>query len=421
MLPRAELHSKAELRRTLENAGCFFSDDEVENNLSLERISKSPRDIPRWRFAELVGWHNNHRLFVLPRSVIGNQRSEIILKPPRLQAASRMVRRKGNLSAWKTEVARRAAFSSRMVCGICASFAAVTLDFVGLPSFMINVCGAPKTAKSTALLVASSVYSYGHGKDLPNFRTTDAAFGEIPAAFNHMMLPVNELGLLTGSRANRYDRLRDLAYGFSEGNGTTYSEKYLIGSAGPRKAWQSIAIVNGEQSWNEIAAEAGALQSGGSFIRLIDLPAVREGQRDIFDRAPVLVTAEDRSHWFNRECNALRRACLHNHGRAINHFIRRAIKARGEMQAKLDKLRWSFVKDVIKPGEPEEAVHLAKCFGHLAASGIIASRFKTVPWSEKLILNCMKRCYRDARRALRLENDLLCDGLRSLERLVSRF
>jgi putative DNA primase/helicase len=250
MLPKAELLRTGELRRTLENAGCFFSDDAVENNLSLKRISKSARDIPRWRFADSMGWHNNHQLFVLPRSVIGNQRSEIILKPPRLQAASCHVRRKGNLSTWKTEVAGRATYSSRMVCGICASFAAVTLDFVGLPSFMINVFGAPKSAKSTALLAASSAYGYGREKDLPNFRTTDAAFGEIPAAFNHMMLPVNELGLLTGSRADRYGRLRDLAYGFSEGNGTTYSEKYLAGSAGSRKAWQSIAIVNGEQSWN---------------------------------------------------------------------------------------------------------------------------------------------------------------------------
>ena len=32
-------------------------------------------------------------------------------------------------------------------------------------------------------------------EDLPNFRATDAAFGEIPAAFNDTLLPLNELGL----------------------------------------------------------------------------------------------------------------------------------------------------------------------------------------------------------------------------------
>src|ERR1019366_1671833 len=86
MMPKAELLRKAELRRTLENAGCHFSDDEVKNYFALNRISKSARDIPRWRFAASMGWYNNHRLFVLPRSVIGKQSSEIILKPPRLQA-----------------------------------------------------------------------------------------------------------------------------------------------------------------------------------------------------------------------------------------------------------------------------------------------------------------------------------------------
>ena len=44
------------------------------------------------------------------------------------------------------------------------------------------------------LLAAASVIGYGREQDLPNFRATDAAFGEIPAAFNDSFLPLNELG-----------------------------------------------------------------------------------------------------------------------------------------------------------------------------------------------------------------------------------
>ena len=61
-------------------------------------------------------------------------------------------------------------------------------------------------------------------KELPNFRTTDTAFGELPAAFNDMVMLINELGLLKGSAKDRYERMRDLSYGLAEGRGTTYSK-----------------------------------------------------------------------------------------------------------------------------------------------------------------------------------------------------
>jgi hypothetical protein len=38
-----------------------------------------------------------------------------------------------------------------------------------------------------------------------------------------------------------------------------------------------------------------------------------------------------------------------------------------------------------------------------------------MPWSEEFVIKCIKRCYRDARRGLRTENDLLREGLRILE------
>jgi hypothetical protein len=60
---------------------------------------------------------------------------------------------------------------------------------------------------------------------------------------------------------------------------------------------------------------------------------------------------------------------------------------------------------------------LAKNFGHIYAAGIQAVRFGTVPWSEDLVLKCVRRCYRDARRELEIEGDLL---RRALRRLRSR-
>ena len=106
-----------------------------------------------------------------------------------------------------------AKFSSRMVFAISAAVAAPLLGMAQLPSFGIIVHGPGKAGKSTMLLAAASVIGYGREQDLPNFRATDAAFGEIPAAFNDSFLPLNELGLLKGSATEKYHRFRDLTYG----------------------------------------------------------------------------------------------------------------------------------------------------------------------------------------------------------------
>jgi hypothetical protein len=61
--------------------------------------------------------------------------------------------------------------------------------------------------------------------------------------------------------------------------------------------------------------------------------------------------------------------------------------------------------------------HLARNFGHIYAAGVLAVRVGTVSWSEDLVLECVRRCYRDARREIKTEADLL---RRALCRLRAR-
>jgi len=262
------------------------------------------------------------------------------------------------------------------------------------------------------LTVAGSVIGFGSEQDLSNFRTTDAAFGEVPAAFNDMLLPLNELGLLKGSVADRNQRMRDLSYGFAEGRGTTYSKLASIDDVGVGRRWRSIALGTGEEAIDEISTAAGTTRMTGASIRWIDQPAVRKGAEDIIDRCPDKI--DDRRTWVRQRCKAFRRACRTNHGVAIKHFIERVIKHRRTIKVDLQSLTDQFVEKEIREGDGPAVQHLAMCFGHLEAAGILGVRFKTLPWSEKVVRSCVRRCYRDARRALRTETDLLRQGLRVL-------
>jgi putative DNA primase/helicase len=234
-LPLADLDNRKALVKTLKNLGVYFSDKEVKNKRALDKLLAAKRTAKRINFALRVGWYGSgHKTYVLPNQVIGAASSDVTIRPPQLEPGGygAGIRRRGEHSEWLRTVAFHAKFSSRMVFGISAALAAPLLGMAHLSSFGILVHGPGKVAKSTMLLAAASVVGYGWERDLPNFRATDAAFGEIPAAFNDSLLPLNELGLLKGSAAEKRHRLRDLAYGFAEGRGTTYSKLAPIDVSG---------------------------------------------------------------------------------------------------------------------------------------------------------------------------------------------
>jgi Domain of unknown function (DUF927) len=420
-LPLAELDNRKALVKTLTNLGAYFGTDQQANERALRKLIASKQKAKRINFAARVGWHGDgYHAFVLPNRVIGEARSKVPIRPPRLKSPGHAaaIGRRGEHAEWLRTVAAHAEFSSRMLFAIGAAVAAPLLGMAKLPSFGILVHGPGKAGKSTMLLAAASVTGYGQEKDLPNFRATDAAFGEIPAAFNDSLLPLNELGLLKGSAAEKYLRLRDFTYGFAEGRGTTYSKLAPIDGVGAALQWLSLLLATGEEPANEIARDAHAIRMDGESVRWIDLAATRNGAADIFDRIPEDVPEDRRAKWVENRCIAIRDGCEHNNGVAIRHFIKAVIQHRKTVQQDLVSLRETFVDHVVDKNDGPAVRHVAKCFGHIYAAAVIGVGFGTLPWSEKLVRKCVAKCYGDARRELNTETDLLRQGLSVLRNKV---
>jgi hypothetical protein len=110
----------------------------------------------------------------------------------------------------------------------------------------------------------------------------------------------------------------------------------------------------------------------------------------------------------------IRTGCRRNHGVTIQQFIVQVIRKRKTVQKLLLSLRKEFVERVIDANDDPLVRHLAKCFGHIYAAAVIGVGFGTLPWSRKTVRKCIERCYRDARRELNTETDLLREGLRIL-------
>jgi Domain of unknown function (DUF927) len=411
-LPLAELDDRKALVKTLTNHGAYFADDQQANELALGKLLSAKDAAKRINFAARVGWYGGrYRAFVLPNRVIGRARCHVPIRPPHLNPGKRACRTRGSRAEWLRTVASPAKFSSRMVFAISAALAAPLLRMAKLHSFGILVHGPGKAGKSTMLVAAASVGGYGREKDLPNFRTTDTALGEIPAAFNDSLMPLNELALLKGSATDKYLRLRDFAYGFAEGRGTTYSKLAPMAEAGLGLEWLSILFATGEEASNQIARNAGETRMAGESIRWIDLAGTRNGTLDIFDRIPKHVSESDRAKWVEETCAMIRNGCLRNHGVTIQHFIKQVIRNRKTVRKQIKSLRKKFVARVTGANDDPVVRHLAKCFGHIYAAALIGVRFGTLPWSKKTVRVCIERCYRDARRELNTETDLLREGL----------
>ena len=327
------------------------------------------------------------------------------------------MRTAGTHEGWVNQVARPAMHSSRMILGICAGFAAPLLKLANAESFAIYLTGPSTVGKSTITLAAGSVVGFGTTGDLPTFRATNAGLAELFAEFNDSVLPLDEFGMLEGSANERRRRQRELTFGFAGGQSKTYSKFASRHRSASR--WRSIILANGEEASDDVAMKAGEIRIGGELKRWVEVPAVRKGEPDVFDLAPNFDTPEERAAWFDEQCAKIRKGCRHDHGVAHRHFVKRVIRKSKIVRAEVGSLRDIFVMKVSK-GETDQVVrHLAKSFGHMYAAGVIAVRLGTVPWSEKLVLKCVVRCYHAARRRIKTEADLLRVALRRLHERIA--
>jgi putative DNA primase/helicase len=110
----------------------------------------------RVRLVRRAGWHGD--AFVLPHVTVGRS-GEAVVYEGRADAAR--YGSAGDLSAWIEQVAGPAAGNTRLVLAIATAFAGPLLDLLSDEGGGIHITGASSFGKSTALVVAGSVWGGG--------------------------------------------------------------------------------------------------------------------------------------------------------------------------------------------------------------------------------------------------------------------
>jgi putative DNA primase/helicase len=207
------------------------------------------------------GWVQ--KSFVLPHKTYGDENMRFRDVDPSPESITEA---KGNLQGWKDGIAARCAGNSRLILALGTSFAAPLLPIIDIESGGFHLVGATSQGKTTILSVAASVTGV---KDIPHWRTTTNGLESTATAFNHLCLPLDEIG-----QADPKD-VGNIAYMLANGHGKARMNKNLTNRKS--KTWQLMVLSSGEVGLGSYMAQANITQKGGQEVRLPDVPAVPTG------------------------------------------------------------------------------------------------------------------------------------------------
>ena len=296
---------------------------------------------------------------------------------------------------------------------ICAAVAAPLLSFTGRQSFGINLFGRAKAGKTTALLAGASVIGLGREADLPNWGATAAAKGELARMLNDMFFPLNEVGLLGGSKKKAYPEIRETIYRLGEHERQRHTLSIYSAPAASSEAC-SIYFSTAEHSFDEYAAFAGEIRDEGEYARCIDVPVNLPNRHSIINRFPANLAEEKRRRWAEDRVIELRKACEANHGTAFRRYIDHIIASRGTLKARIEEYmsemdqfeQRSMVKGALE--------HARQNFGLLYAGGRLAIDAGVVPWTPEQLLRAVATCWRRALNVHGQKKDALTQAKRAL-------
>jgi putative DNA primase/helicase len=396
-VPRQDLQKPEALYTLLvrKNAELPLCPEKLDQKLS-QIIKSKPRK--RFLYSARVGWRPGGRGFVTPKGIIGCSKVNRRPLPPLWLGERHQIalREAGTWETWSDTVEKLALRSNVAMLAICAAFAAPLLWFTGRQSFGINLFGRAKAGKTTALLAGASVIGLGCEADLPNWGATAAAKGELACIFNDMVFPLNEVGLLGGSKKKAYPEIRETIFRLGEGHERLRHTQSVYSAPAASSEGRTIFFSTAEYSFDEYATFAGGTRSEGEYARCIDVPVNRPNRHSIIDRFPSNLPKAKRRRWAEDRVIELRKACEANHGTAFRPYIEYLITSRDTLEARIKKYMTEmhqFEQCSVVKGALE---HARQNFGLLYAGGRLAIDAGVVPWKPEQLLRAIATCWRRA-------------------------
>lgn len=291
---------------------------------------------------------------------------------------------KGTLSGWQTKIASASLNSPYIMLAICSAFSGYCIDFTDVETGGVHLFGKSSKGKSTALLVAASLYG---NKDYVNdWNITEAALEELAESRNHGLLILDEVSLLDKSGNEAAQKMQKIVYMLGAEGGKQRSSFYQ-----PRKTtWRLSALSNGELGLNEQAANGNKQRNNGEKVRFIDIPVDCDNDMGIFKTIPEGLTPSDYAE-------SIKSACRRNYGVAGPEFVDRMLAEGSQyIKRKLKKHMDDFLEYHGISGLNGIEKRIAIRFALPYASGVLAVKLGILPFTESDVMEGVSYCYEKA-------------------------
>ncbi|WP_262299707.1 DUF927 domain-containing protein [Microvirga sesbaniae] len=319
----------------------------------------------RVRLVRRSGWYND--VFVLPHATLGQAAGESVVYDGKADAAR--YGENGTLGDWIKQVAAPAAGNSRLVLALSTAFAGPLADLLNDEGGGVHLVGGSSLGKSTALVIAGSVWGGGgRGGFTQTWRATGNALEAIARAHSGTLLALDELGELDAREAG------STAYLLVNGQGKARGTR--DGDARVRSEWRVMLLSSGEIGLGDKIAETGKRAKAGQLIRLVDVPADAGKGFGLFENTKGYGPAQ-----FSK---VIKSAALEFYGTAGQAFVKKLAENPG---AVLDKARDRIaeIQKKLLDGAGEtggQLFRVAHRFALIATAGELATYALGLPWAE---------------------------------------
>lgn len=361
----------ADMRRALADQGLTIAANQSgRQHLQTYMLVWNPN-----RFARCVnrmGWHGD--VFVMPGREYATGDEITVFQ--NVHAVEPAFATSGNLPQWRMTVAEPAVGNSRLVFAIAAAFSGALLECAGADSGGFHFRGASSTGKSTAQIVASSVW--GHPtKYKRSWRFTANGLEGIAALHNDGILILDELSECPAKDAG------EAVYMLANGQGKGRATK--TGAARQAQSWRLVFLSSGEESLASVMAKSGQQVKAGQEIRLVEIDADAGAGMGMFEQlngaASPAGLAQD-----------LKRACGQFHGTAGTAWLDVLVRLRPTLAAQVKAGIDAFVAAQVPKDASGQVVRVAQRFGLVAVAGELASSAGLTGWKAGASTNAAARC-----------------------------
>jgi putative DNA primase/helicase len=331
------------------------------------------RSDARVRLVNRTGWHGS--VFVLPSRTFGTAAESVIYQG---EARAARYGEAGTLEEWRDRIAARAAGNSRLVLALSVAFAGPLADLMEDEPGGVHFVGASSSGKSTALIVAGSVWG-GGGRNgfAQTWRATGNGLEGVAKAHSGTMLALDELGELDAREAGT------VAYALMNGQGKARSGR--DGEARARAEWRCMILSTGEIRLADKIEEAGRKVKQGQLVRFVDVPADAGRGLGLFEDCHG--ESPDR---FAATMKADAVACYGVAGPAfLDALARDAQKARTAASAEISRTAqaWTTAQ------ADGQVMRVARRFAMIGAAGEVARVALALPWDEGEAMAAARTCF----------------------------